>query len=1728
MAEADLLKYKSRREHGFRQLQILYDLGKQMQTDRSKCAAFRARYKDLELLKEEYYQLQDKINNIKLILKPKESLNTQQLSAFDELYYEIITFAEMLGYSQSNSNVVEKKVQIRLPKIETPKFNGQIENWQTFIDSYLPLIHQNETLSTIEKFHYLITCLSGPALAIAKGVPLTANNYNIVFNALMERYQNDRVLAITYLDKITSLQPVTNPTFENLTKLINILYESINALKAMNIKNLDEFLLFYLASRTLDPDTKKRFELQNAAEIPTSNNLLQFLQNYIKVLETCKPSPSYKVNYEKSNSRTKPLNNQSTKSSIPRSFVVESNTTTSFSCPCCKSNHSIYKCLKFQGMSISARLNFVNINNLCHNCLRINHATNKCPSKTSCLVCGKRHSTLLHADSTNDASGVRAARAADDAADPASLTCVAAVGGFDRTVRSGKLLGSVQVCLLDNVNNTSRVRGLVDSCSHDSFITTACARRLGLHIRRCNITVAGLGHNKVNNIKGVTSCIVTSQYSDKIQFKIKFIVLSKITSNLPSTPLPINIYNTFKHLNLADKTFHLPGPIEILLGVEVFDQIYDGGRYTPGPGLPVALNSVFGWVISGQFDLNLPTSEASTLLAETCALEDVMKRFWETEEPPCTVHLSIPENDLCEQIYTKYKYRNPDGRYVVPMLLDENSNVGESHKQGLTRFLNLEKRLLSNSELREDYITFMREYETLGHMSLVSKTSNQPKSYIIPHHCVLRPGSTTTKLRVVFDASCRSSNSLSLNDIIHPGPKLQADIIDIITKFRLHTVVFTSDICKMYRQILLRPEDQRFQHILWRESPSDPLQEYELKTVTYGVRSSPYLALRTLRQLASDEGEQFPRAAETLREETFVDDIITGAPSLQAAIELRDDLIQLLQRGQFELRKWSSNDPRFLADLRDDHCQLPKSFFDSQDDSSFKILGIKWDPVTDAFSYSYSNSDIKYTKRSILSTVARIYDPLGWISPLVFSAKVVLQQLWTLNLSWDDDIPANLAHKWNKFVVDLTNISKLNIPRFVQINNKIIKNHLVGFCDGSSKGFGCCVYLVVEYVSQNYITLLIGKSKVAPLKTLTVNRLELCGAVLLSRVLRHMLLLIREKIPIDSVLAYTDSGTVLAWLHTAPHLLKIFVANRVVQILDNISLPSWQHVSTADNPADCSSRGVSCPDLIVHPLWWSGPEWLRSPSAIWPTRTSYQTDEALPEQKTNDSLSLLTTNEEDFVQGLIEQFSSLTKLQRTVAWCLRFINNLKCKTNKTLNKTSMSTLLPLTVHELNLALILLIRKVQYYYFKNELKLINNNLPCNKQIQKLAPFLDTSGMLRVGGRIINAPVSKSIRHPILLPKLSHLSNLIITHFHITYLHCGPRTLQSLILRTYWILGIKLRIRSILSKCVVCFKAKPVCVQPSMGVLPAFRLQPQKCFDAVGIDLGGPIILKEGRRRNSKTYKAYFCVFVCLSVKAIHIEPLTELSTEAFIATLDRFVARRGICSEILSDCGTNFVGSKHYLSDMYKAFANDLELSDKLSGRGIKWKFNPPGAPHFGGIFESGIRATKYHLKRVVGNQTLTLEEFLTILAKIEAMLNSRPICAISNDPGENDVLTPGHFIIGGPLVALPEPHFEDQHLHPRSRWQMLQKITQSFWRTWQRDYLHTLQQRAKWFISKPNININDLVILVEPNLPPLQWRLGRVQTVHPGSDGVVRVVTVKTTRGILRRPVVKICPLPIN
>jgi len=614
-----------------------------------------------------------------------------------------------------------------------------------------------------------------------------------------------------------------------------------------------------------------------------------------------------------------------------------------------------------------------------------------------------------------------------------------------------------------------------------------------------------------------------------------------------------------------------------------------------------------------------------------------------------------------EEFYRATTSRNVEGRYIVRLPFKHGeSPLGDNRKVAFKRFLNQEKRFNENKPMGEKFREVINEYFQVGH--LVPATT--PSNYILPYHCVFKESSTTS-LRVVFDASCKDENGKSLNSKLSIGEKLQQDLNFILINFRLRPVALVADIKQMYRMIELHPDDRKFQHIYYRQNAQDSIQEYELTTLTFGLSCAPFLAIRTLRQLVYDEGEKFEKASAVVLKKSFVDDLATSVDSIQEASQLKNDLIKLLSLGGFILKKWMSSHPDVLKDLPHDFIEQGKVFKELQ--STFKILGMKWAQDCDSFYFHVEQFNGKLTKRSIISYTAKWFDPLGLISPILFYAKYFIKLLWLAHLDWDKSLSKELRSAWIKFVDTLPIITQIKIPRYVfTLNTTLV---LVGFSDASERGYSSTVYIRASN-GEGIITsnLLMAKSKVASMKALTIPKLELEGAVLLSKLIRYVLGII--EMTISRIILFSDSTTVLSWIQSPPHLFKTFVANRVAKVQELTCNYEWSYIASKENPSDLNCRGVLPSDFIndshIKNLWFHGPKFLHEPLAEWPLSYPENETEKHPEfrKKSNISLTVINKEPSEFYVKLILNCSSFERMLRVCAYFLRFIHNIKNPKNK--------------------------------------------------------------------------------------------------------------------------------------------------------------------------------------------------------------------------------------------------------------------------------------------------------------------------------------------------------------------------------------------------------------------------------------------------------------------------------
>ncbi|XP_055614854.1 uncharacterized protein LOC129761166 [Toxorhynchites rutilus septentrionalis] len=817
-------------------------------------------------------------------------------------------------------------------------------------------------------------------------------------------------------------------------------------------------------------------------------------------------------------------------------------------CCCCGDSQYLGRCGKFSRMTLKEKLQFVNGKRLCSNCLKSGGSIGNNVKLLGKSENKRNDNTIATNLATNEDESENAEEGIDDQG---------TVGAYNVGTKGGNIssvfLSTVVLVIRDQHGGKYLARALLDSGSQANILSERLCQTLGLKQRTINVPISGIGHSETR-----ARFLVTTTISSR-----------KVTSELPSAHIPVAHWRIPNGILLADPNFNVSNRIDILIGAKHFYRfLFEGGmkQITLGPGLPMLINSVFGWIVTGK------VSEAQSKMVNCCLatasdnLEIQLQKFWEIESIEDRVAWSKEEQDS-EDHFSKTFSRTRDGRYVVrlPKQVNFDQLLGNSRTMALSRFNRLEKQLERNPEMRLQYNAFMQDYLDLGHMREITgeeiheqtAATSAKRVYYLPHHAVFKDSSTTTKVRVVFDGSASTDNGYSLNDALLKGPIIQDVLLSLLLRFRKYEVALVGDTEKMYRQVRVHNDDTGLQRIFFRFSPDEPIRVYELTTVTYGLTPSSFLAIRALHQLAADEGAKYPEAAKAIIRDFYVDDYIGGASSVDEAIQLQKDLDTLMKNGGFTLRK-CSNKPEVLAGISVEHLGNNLSVsFDISPKEKVKALGITWEPGTDQlrFYYCITASEQAWTRRNILSSIAKLFDPLGLISPVIIVAKMLMQELALLNSGWDLPVPVDIERKWKTFHSQLDKISELRINRFAFVS-KWVDIQFHSFADASTLAYGTCLYVRTTDEAGNVrIELLSSKSRVAPLKRLTLPRLELCAAK--EAALLHSK--VTKALSLENVrtVFWSDSTIVLHWLRTPPNSLQTFVANIVSMIQTYTYSYSW-------------------------------------------------------------------------------------------------------------------------------------------------------------------------------------------------------------------------------------------------------------------------------------------------------------------------------------------------------------------------------------------------------------------------------------------------------------------------------------------------------------------------------------------------------------------------------------------
>ena len=1652
----------------------------------------------------------------------------------------------------------------RLPVPEPGIFSGNPLDFMAWKRSYNALI-EHRGIPADEKFYFLLKYLSKEPKELVQGYSLLGNEaaYDEALKVLESRYGNPFIISNAFRDKLDAWPKIGTRDSTGLRRFGDFLRQCCTAAKNVHhLHHLDDErenkklmskLPDWLVTRWGRTVVKWR---QDRGSFPPFSVFADFINE--EAVIACDPITS----------QTTSLKEKRQSSSNARSFSTgtqkqNDNGTKGkrkLFCIFCKGEHHLAYCTGFKSEHLDTRRKFIFDRGLCYGCLKKGHLSKECRQRLSCSSCKKRHPTVLHDDYWNER---QAKDAQDESKETQTSSSYASVNeGKHRTLKTSAI---VPVWLShDSTQGEKLVYAMLDTQSDTSFILSKTKEAMGIEGIEVNLLLSTMTLSNERIASEKISGLKVRAFHGTKEIRLP----PTYTRNI----MPVNR----DHIPTSDtaKDFpHLKGiaahmiPLQdcevgLLIGYDCASAMIPRAVITsPDGDGPFGLQTDLGWSIVGTVESTYhnnahdPIGVSHRVMVQLIP-EELHKDGYPTrvsfshqstvrEEIAPSQIIKLMEADFaCDkrqrpysrndlkflQIMERNVHVADNGHYEMPLPFREETPILPNNRiLAEKRLDHLKRKLQSDPAYHEQYAKQMNSLFHSKYAEEVSGSGDEGKVWYIPHHGVKQPN----KLRVVFDCSSQFRGT-SLNSHLLSGPDLTNTLTGVLCRFRKDVVAFMCDVKEMFHQFHVNKEHRDYFRFLWwtdgdiSRQPSNCRMNVHL----FGATSSPGCSNFGLKQIAKDYAEEFGQdASEFVQRDFYVDDGLKSVKTEDEAVDLFMRTKQMCERGHLHLHKIVSNSRKVMQSVPvEDRGKDLKELNLLQDTLPIeKALGVQWCIESDSFRFRITFQEKPMTRRGVLSTVMSVYDPLGLLAPIILPGKVILQDLCRISAAWDDPLPDALRIRWEKWKTDILQLEGISIDRCYKPKDfGDIKNvQLHHFSDASSVGYGQCTYMrLTNQDDKVHCTLVMGKSRVAPIKTVTVPRLELTAALLsvkVSSFLQNELDLVNAE-----QFFWTDSRVVLGYIRNELRRYHVFVANRVSQIRDE-SLPAqWHHIDTKENPADGASRGLTM-DQIKTSKWLTGPDFL------WEKEISNDEKDNECEILPNDpevkrsQTHAASKGLDEFELERLDRFSTWHQARRAVANCLRFKSYLQRRCAEKRQRTEQKKDVERTVMEPMSAEILLlaekeiIKNVQRRTFKDEIQTIqvlnNTDKPTRERrrhckttsrLHQLDPFLDNDGIMRVGGRLRRSEMKFEGKHPAILPQC-HLTELILAHCHAEVAHQGRgMTTNCMRSKGYWILGSSHFVSKFISKCVTCRRLRRSPQVQKMADLPQDRLTSAPPFTFCGMDCFGPFIIKEGR----KELKRYGLLFTCMASRGIHIEVLNALTTDAFINALRRFISVRGPVRQLRSDRGTNFIGAENELTKAWKEM-NHVKVKNDLLRQEcdyIDFTFNFPSSSHMGGVWERQIRSVRSVLDALLhqNSQQLDDDSLRTLLCEAAAIVNSRPLSVeFLNDPTHPEPLTPNHLLTQKSRVILPPPgSFPREDVYARKRWRRVQHLANEFWNRWRKEFLSQLQSRQKWTVPKRDMKVGDIVLIKDDNVPRNVWPVARIVETYVSEDTHVRKVKV--------------------
>ena len=1553
---------------------------------------------------------------------------------------KVVQQEDSLSYDSASATSVRARLRpsrntnARLPKLTLPSFHGDYTKWSEFWEIFDCNIHNNDAISDVEKFSYLRGLVKGNAQRVIEGLSMTAANYTEAVDLLKKRFGSKNRILKAHVREMLLIEPIKSTKNGALRTLVDKILVHVRALNSLGLdpETYGAFLMQIILSR-LPSQLKTEWARKDVNDDLEIEAMMQFLDHEAAALEVTEDEVP-----KQNHSGPKTLCTATHKNGAQRGAPL------SGSCSCCTKTHMLHECPDFKGYTLDQKYEFLKAKRLCFICFRSGHGSPMCKSKYSCRKCQKRHNTLLHRDGNTSSGG------------PAQVT----------HTRQDKNNVSLPTIVLKCEVNDVPVVALLDSGSQITLIEKHVAQSL-------DCKVVGAGGDL--HISGIRSHSFVVKNPRRVELLIE--------SNVKIVATEIEYIGVNVRFDDTDKLI----PVQVIIGADMLGRVLTGSMKKPDDNT-VCFETVVGWSRMGVTDqVNLCSSLSAIndihIFGEE--LEALLKCTWEMESPVMAQPEAKKDDTLAVKMFADTVKRDDSGRYLVQWPMKDGVTTLRSCKQqAYARFQQLRRRLSSDPSLLRECQVIMSEYLRTGVVEVVPpgeiETASHPVRYL-PYQPVVKWDQSKTKIRLVFDASARDEDGVALNDLMYGGPNLNPEVCEILIRFRSGKIAVTSDIEKAFLQLCLDESQRDLTRFFWTSETGDTVVICRFRRVLFGAKASPFLLAATLRHHFDSLRREYPNTVALIEKGFYVDDLVVSVDTIEEADRVEADAVEILSRMGANLRGWISNSSQ-----------------KSDCDETFRkdVLGIHWRVRADTIVVAPPESlDVtSLSKRSLLRFLAKIWDPLGLLTPLTISGKVIIREIWKLSCDWDSPLPVELEALLNSFSRCLAQFPPCEVPRCLKISAASgVQLHAFG--DASSVALGAVVYARVTQPSGDVdVSFVIAKAKLTPSKQTSIPRLELLAALLAARLARSL----HCK---SEIFCWTDSRVALAWISGNVQQWKQFVSNRV-QAIHELTPPSaWHFVQGENNPADILSRGVLQHPTFEPGVLLEGPSFLSAPVVAPPPESGAAEDDVQVSAEAKKILCTLALTARDPLVDL-NDYSTLTRLLRVTGWIMRFVTSCKNKVARKHGR-NVDPLPPhLTSAEISTAETYWVKHVQQVHFSAELR--DKDVTKHSELASLRPFQDDDGVLRSDRRLGSSGMTHDEKFPIIVPRTSQFARLIILDAHLRLCHASVTATLCHLRNRFWVTKARSTVKSIVHRCVVCRRDHVRCTVEDVPPLPFERVTDvdPKPFRHVGIDFTGPISHEKGSGK-----KLYILLITCTRIRAVHLELVDSMDRASCYCALKCFFFRRGVPTTIISDNAKTFKALAPIVASDYR----------------VDWQFITPYAPWRGGFYERLNKSVKEPLRKVMGRRPLDRRDLQTLLCQIEAIVNSRPLTQASDDPTDFPPLTPSHFLVGESLLKLPSLRESQSTENLQKLWRGRNDTLKAFWKEWRVRYLRQLRVEAKQ-TSRMSLKVGD-VVLIGNEKDRNSWPLAVVEELISGRDGKVRSARVKTATKAFLRPIQHIYPL---